>query len=182
MTIYGWFSNSDYAGVRGVSRRDRRATRFNQSVPEADEIIELEAVSESNRPLGDFPNTGLAFPKCLSRRAFSALESLLAATGTLRRVQISELEYWLYWPEKTVDCLNYAASSITRMPSGYEQLISPVFKENVAEAGPIFLVSQFPTHVLFVTEEFLRIARDAGLQGLELRVGGGADATITRVG
>ncbi len=183
VSVFGWFSNcDDYAGVRGVTKNDRKAMRFDQSVPEPDEVVRLEPVRDANERMGDFPNTGLAYPKCVSKRAFSALQALLEPTGLLRRADLEGLEYWLYWPDTVVDCLNYTASEILKMPSGYEQLITPVFHDSVGEAGPVFLVPQFRTQVLFVTEVFLETARDAGLKGLELRQGGGAGAVVTRVG
>ena len=183
MLIYGWYSNSDdYAGVRGVGKRDRLAMRFDQNLPGPDEAVQLEAVRDSDEAIGDFPNTGLAYPKCISDRAFSALRPMLETTGTLRCAVLEDREYWLYWPDTIVDCLNYTASETVKMPSGYEQLITPVFQENVGEAGPVFLVPQFRTQVLFVTEDFFESARTAGLKGLELRQGGGVRAVITRVG
>lgn len=183
MTIYGWYSNSDdYAGVRGVSKRDREATRFDQRIPDSGETVVLELVRDSDEKLGDFPNTGLAFPKCLSGRAMAVLRSLLEPHGLIRHADLEGLDYRLYWPTNVVDCLDIDASEIVKMPSGHEQLITPVFHQNVADAGPVFVVPEFRTQVLFVSSAFLEIAKKAKLEGLELRLGGGPNAEITRVG
>lgn len=183
MSIYGWFSNSDdYAGIRGASRRDREATRFDQRVPTPGEVVLLEAVRDSDEPIGDFPNTGIAYPKCISGRALAAIRPLLEPFGLLRQSELEGLEYWLYWPRNVVDCLDYDASEIIKMPSGYEQLITPAFRSNVDEAGPVFLVPEFSQQVLFVSDAFLKTAQDADLKGLELRSGADTNAEIVRIG
>jgi hypothetical protein len=181
--IYGWHSNTDdYAGVRGIGERDRSAFYFDQNVPEKGKVVELESVRDADEPIGDFPNTGLAYPKCLSERAYSALQSLLEPTGTVRYADLDGGQFYLYWPRIVSDCLDYGESEIVKMPSGYEQLLTPVFRQDVADAGPIFLVAEFRTQVLFVTESFRDCARKADLKGLELRQGGGAGALATQIG
>ena len=183
LLIYGWYSDCDnYAGVRGVSRRDRDAFYFDQRIPEPDYMITLECVRDSDEAIGDFPNTGLAYPKCVSDRAMTVLRPLLEPTGIIRRAELESLEFWLYWPSNIVDCLDYETSEIIKMQSGFEQLITPVFRPNVDDAGPVFLVPEFRTQVLFVVDTFLEVAQEAGLRGLEIRQGGGADATVTRIG
>jgi hypothetical protein len=183
MEIFEWFSDTDnYAVVRGRTKADRTALRFDSCVPRIEAVVQLEAVSDEREPLGDFPSTGVAFPKCLSTKACQALHSLLPKAGRIRKAEIDGEEFYLFWPDISVQCLDIEQSEIQRSPTGYQTLIMPVFTALVEQAGPIFLVPEFRTQILFVNDQFVALVQGARLRGLELRRKFGDEAEIVRVG
>ena len=172
MNVYGWFSDSDnFATVSGISVDDQGALQFDFRLERLIEPVRIEAVYDDRGylPLSDFPNTGVAYRKCLSGGAYEALRRMLEPAGTTKRAVIDEDTYYLFWPGKVVDCLDIEKSEIVKRPSGYVRLVNPVFSGKVSTAGPVFLLPQFKTQCTFVTEQFVTAARTAKLKGLELR-------------
>lgn len=96
VNIFDWFSNvDDFAGVNGVSRTDREMLRFDSKIPVEDQVIQLEAITDEYEPLGDFPSTGIAYPKCISSNAYAALNDMIDPVGTVRAAEIDGARYFL---------------------------------------------------------------------------------------
>ncbi|MEO0346523.1 MAG: hypothetical protein AAF229_09715 [Pseudomonadota bacterium] len=162
---FSWFENQEkFATVSGVTKEDRLATRMSQAIPPETQTVRLRIATSGPGDLGDFPTTGIRFPKILSERAFTLLRPMLLANGLTRDADIGGERYHLFWPTSVSDCLDYEASKIKRAPTGYERLLVPAFQVGGVESRSVFVTRQFPD-LVFVGREFLSIITENGLKG-----------------
>jgi len=172
VSFFAWYSNSDeYATVDGVSIDDAKALRFDLHLGKTDEPVSLEIVLDPKRPLplGDFPNTGIAYPKCLSERAYQALSHLLEPCGVIKTALLDGQVYYLFWPTTQYECLDLKRSEISTTTTGYQRVVKPVFLKDFDPEKSVFLASAFPRQCVFVGECFMNAVESSGLVGLELR-------------
>lgn len=176
-----WFSNADeFATIDGVSQKDAEVLWFEQGLEGFVEPAHLKNATE-HLPLGDNPNTGLVYPKCLSEKAYLALKSVIDECGFTRRAEIDDTPFFLFWPSIVLDCIDFANSKIAEMTSGYRRLIQPRFLPFRDTPPPIFRAKGFEQQCVFVSQATAEIFKDAGLCGIELQTVMGDNPEYTRL-
>ena len=171
--IYQWKHEVDrYAAVQGADETGFRALASGIDPNDIDEPVHLQVTEKARNfelPLGDMPYIGAAVPKCLSERAYTALEHIIGSQGISKKATIDGQPFVLFWPTVVADCFDSDQSDILTTKYGYRQLRKPVFFDTVKNAGPIFLVPELGDLCVFINEQVVEIIKDAMLTGMEIR-------------
>jgi len=150
--IYHWKQDVDrYAAVQGADETGFRALASGTDPNDIDEPVHLQVTEKARNfelPLGDMPYIGAAVPKCLSERAYTALEHIIGSQGISKKATIDGQPFVLFWPTVVADCFD---------------------SDTVKNAGPIFLVPELGDLCVFINEQVVEIIKDAMLTGMEIR-------------
>lgn len=180
MKVYPWHSNDSECAWVGLasdalpaweSQSPVNPLAYDDHIDQVAEPVQLKAFKDEYGnhllPLSDFPGTGYAYPRVLSQRAYDALAGLLDKYGIFKQAEIDGQPFYLYYPTEINDALDLERSKTTWTFAGYPRLIKPVFK-NDATFTPVFILPRFKSQAVFVTDEFVDLARKSNLQGLDL--------------
>lgn len=163
--------------VHVIEKNKRRAFYSLSAFRNIEEIIKLEAIADEPLPLANISYFGGAFPICFDEEAYTLLKVSLDSFGTVKRAIIKGYKgnYYIFWPSKVIDCLDLEKSTIDISPTGYKRLVKPVFNHTLLTKGLMFIVPQFMTSDLFVTEDVAEKILNSDLTGHIL-----VDASIPR--
>ena len=93
------FSNAgDYATVNDETQEDVESLWFDSNLGSLIEPVKLATVSASgvSPPIGDNPNNGIAFPKCLSQKAFDIVSGPFSNFGEFRVASLNGDRFFLF--------------------------------------------------------------------------------------
>jgi hypothetical protein len=128
--------------------------------------VEIEVLYKGERSQSDFPEfSGLAV---FSARAADVLRDVLEPHGELLELNCTNGDYYVYNVTNVVDALDEDASEVKRFRSSGRimRVISYEFKPD-ALGAPVFKLPQLVKSYVFVTDEFVRRAEEAGLNGFD---------------
>lgn len=168
---FAWFGDAEnYSVVEGASESDAEFLEYDFHLDAVREPVNLKKVigRKKERPLSDFPETGVAFPRCMSERAYESLRTVLDRCGVVRRAQLADDTFVLFWPSLEIDCLDTDRCEFQARAGGNRRLVKAAFSSELDNAEPIFIVPGFRTQCVFVKDEFVTAVKDNQLAGLEL--------------
>ena len=105
------------------------------------------------------------------------IKSPLQECGVVKEVilDVRDEGSYLFWPSNVIDCLDEEKSDILVTGTGFKRLIKPVFDMVKIPNVSIFIVPQFMTSDLFITEDLAIKLKASDLTGYIL-----VDASIPR--
>jgi len=113
----------------------------------------------------DFPSLGGVLP-VFSRRAVEALKDVLTANGEILPLDCPEGDYLAYNTRKIVDALDEGRSALKRFKDGgVMHVVHYEFHPSRLDEVSIFKIPQTVRSRTYVTDEFVRRVREAGLAG-----------------
>jgi hypothetical protein len=132
---------------------------------EPPEVEILRDEEHTNRPRSDFPSLGGVLP-VFSRRAVDALRDVLTANGEILPLVCAEGEYFAYNTLKVVDALDEERSAVKRFKDGgVMRVVHHEFLPEKLHGVSVFKIPQTIRSRTYVTDEFVRRVREAGLVG-----------------
>jgi hypothetical protein len=168
MNIYKLQINGDDFGLVHIKEKIlRRAFYSLQAFSHIENTVDLEVISDKKLPLANISYFGGAFPICFDKISYYLLKKYLNESGEIQegKVEGKKDSYYIFWPSKILDCLDEDNSDILVMPSGYKRLVKPVFFEDKIPPESIFIVPQFKSNSLFITEDIAEKLRSSDLTG-----------------
>jgi hypothetical protein len=116
-------------------------------------------------PAGDFPTLGAS--PVFSEHALEKLSDMLPAYGEVLPLKSEEGSYYVYNVLSVIDALDEGRSKLVRFTGGRVMTIEEyIFVPERVRGTAIFKIPQQLTKV-FVSDEFVKRVRDAGLVGFK---------------
>lgn len=166
--VYIWWENGDeYLTLHSPKSAEKLSA---YAVPDevVDPITLEKAIDDRGMlPIGDFVNIGGSQPKLLSQDAYQLLKPYLEKSGQVKPAILEPEgeEYFVFYLENTLDCLDLERSDILTMASGYQQLKKPVISKDKLGDNHIFSVKEFSKTDVYISEDVYKIIKESDLQG-----------------
>jgi len=120
-------------------------------------------------PLGDAPGFNIAV---FSKKAVDILYPIIKNDVEILPLDFDEGEFYVINVTTVLDCIDYKNSSYKTFKNSDEVMFfyNYSFKENIIENKNIFKIIDESRSKPFVSEEFVKLVKESGLQGFKFKL------------